>query len=142
MAEEVTTLVACDLSRELSETPANTYCSVQGGDRATRARVFNAMNNPTHKVGDCINQVIYVKDVLIEMLEMVNEQTGEYEAAPRVVLIDQDGEAYQAVSQGIFNAVKNAIQVFGAPTWEEALPCLIKQVSVKNGSMLTFDIQL
>jgi len=139
MTEELATI---DVSRELSAEAKTTYCSVQGGDRATKAKVYNAMNNPEHKVGDMINKVINVKDVLVEMIELPNEETGEIAQCPRVVLIDDGGEAYQAVSTGIFNAVKNAIQIFGQPTWDEPLPCLIKQVSVKNGSMLTFDIEL
>ena len=135
-------MMLVDISTELSTDAKTTFCSIQGGDRATKARIFNAANNPEHKVGDMINKVINVKDVMAEMIEVANEETGEVSMAPRVVLIDDKGEAYQAVSQGIFNAVKNAIQVFGAPTWDEPLPCLIKQVQVKNGSMLTFDIQL
>lgn len=139
---EQTSIEKVNLSQELSQNASTVYCSVKGGDRATKAKVYNAMNNPEHKVGDMINKTIKVKDVLVEIIELANEETGEIEEAPRVVLIDDKGQAYQAVSQGIFSAVKNAIQVFGAPTWEEPLPCLIKQVPVKSGSMLTFDIAL
>lgn len=139
---ENNSLATIDLSREMSGDARNTFCSVQGGDRVTKAKIYNAMNNPEHKVGDYINKVINVKDVLVELISLENEETGEVEAAPRVVLIDDKGKAYQAVSAGIFNAVKNAIAIFGVPTWDEPLPCLIKQISVKNGSMLTFDIQM
>lgn len=135
-------IATIDVKNELSTDSRSTFCSIQGGDRATLAKVYNAMNNPQHKVGDFINKVIKVKDVFVEVIDLPNEETGVIESAPRVVLIDDKGEAYQAVSQGIFNAVKNAMQVFGRPTWDDPLPCLIKQVSVKNGSMLTFDIQL
>lgn len=135
-------IVAVDLSTELSENAKTSYCSLKAGDRKTKAMVYNASNNPDHKVGDYINKTIMVKDVLVEVIDLANEETGEIEQAPRVVLIDDKGKAYQAVSAGIFNAVKKAIQIFGEPTWDEPLPCLIKQVSVKNGSMLTFDIQL
>lgn len=139
MSEE---LAIVDIAQELSPEAKGTYCSIQGGDRKTRAAIYNAMNNPTHKVADFINKTIKVKDVFVEMINMENEETGESQVAPRVVLIDDKGEAYQAVSAGMFNAVKNAIQVFGAPTWEEPLPFTIKQVNVKNGSMLTVDIDL
>ena len=139
MANELATI---NVSTDLSENSTSTYCSIQGGDRKTKAKVYNAANNPEHKVADCINQVINVKDVLVEIIELPNEDTGELTQAPRVVLIDDKGEAYQAVSQGIYNAVKNAIQIFGAPTWDEPLPCEIKQVSVGRGSMLTFNIKL
>lgn len=133
-------MMKIDLSKELSANAPSTYCSVQGGDRAAKAKVYNAMNNPDHKVADFINKTIKVKDVLVEMIELPNEETGVIEPAPRVVLIDDKGDAYQAVSQGIYNAIKNAIQIFGAPTWDDPLICTVKQVAVKNGSMLTLDI--
>ena len=106
----------------------------------TKAKLYNASNNPDHKVGDFINKNIKVKDVLVEAIDIVDEETGEVERAPRVVLIDDKGKAYQAVSMGIFNAVKKAIQIFGEPTWEEPIEFTVKQVSVKNGSMLTLDV--
>lgn len=130
-----------NVAQELSENQQSMYCSIQGGTHESKVAVFNASNNPTHKVGDYINKVIMVKDVLAEQIELTNEETGGLEPAVRVVLIDTDGESYQAVSTGIFNALKKAIAIFGAPTWDEGLPCLIKQVTVGKGSMLTFDVQ-
>lgn len=139
---EVQAIEKVNLSTELSENATSVYCSVQGGDRKTKALVYNASNNPEHKVADFINKTINVKDVLVELIQVENEETGEVEEAPRVVLIDDKGEAYQAVSAGMFSAIKKAIQIFGQPTWDEPLPMLIKQVSVKRGSMLTAEVKL
>ena len=130
-----------NVAQELSAEQTSMFCSIQGGTHESKVAVFNASNNPDHKVGDYINKVIVVKDVLAELIEVTNGETGEIEVTPRVVLIDMDGKSYQAVSKGIFNALKKAIAIFGAPTWDEGLPCLIKQVSVGKGSMLTFDVQ-
>lgn len=130
-----------NVAQELSAEQTSMFCSIQGGTHESKVAVFNASNNPDHKVGDYINKVIVVKDVLAELIEVTNEETGEVEVTPRVVLIDMDGKSYQAVSKGIFNALKKAIAIFGTPTWDEGLPCLIKQVSVGKGSMLTFDVQ-
>ena len=131
-----------NVAQELSKDATSVFCSVQGGDRKTKALIYNAANNPDHKVADYINKVINVKDVLVEIIAIENEKTGAIEEAPRVVLIDDKGKAYQAVSAGMFNAIKNAIQIFGEPTWDEPLPMLIKQVTVKNGSMLTAEIKI
>lgn len=133
-------MMTLDVSAELSEQSTSTYCSIKGGDRATKAKLYNASNNPDHKVGDFINKSIKVKDVLVEAIDIVDEDSGKIERAPRVVLIDDKGKAYQAVSMGIFNAVKKAIQIFGEPTWDEPIEFTVKQVSVKNGSMLTLDV--
>ena len=131
-----------NVAQELSKDATSVFCSVQGGDRKTKALIYNAANNPEHKVADFINKVINVKDVLVEIITIENEKTGAIEEAPRVVLIDDKGKAYQAVSAGMFNAIKNAIQIFGEPTWDEPLPMLIKQFAVKNGSMLTAEIKI
>ena len=137
---EVMAIEKVNLSEELSENSTSVYCSVQGGSREQKALIYNAATNPQHKVADFINKTILVKDVLIEIINIENED-GTVSEAPRVVLIDAEGEAYQAVSAGMLNAIKRAIQIFGAPTWDEPLPMLIRQVSVKNGSMLTIEVQ-
>ena len=148
---ESTAIEQVNLSQELSENATSVYCSVQGGDRKTKALIYNAANNPEHKVADFINKTILVKDILVEMIELpktngsdeeILDENGQpiMEVAPRIVLIDEKGKAYQAVSAGMLSAIKRAIQIFGAPTWDEPLPMLIKQVSVKNGSMLTCDV--
>lgn len=109
-------------------------------DRKTSAKIFNAMNNPQNKVADCINQTIAVTDYLIEMTEIENQETGEVDTVPRVVLVDDKGEAYQAVSFGMYNVVRNTVAVCGDAPWVPPVKLKIKQVPVKRGSMLTADM--
>lgn len=138
MAETTNTLAMVSAT---SENVGQTVCSITPtGNRKEDARIFSALNNPEYRIANFINKKIAVTDVLVEIRELLNEESGEIETAPRVVLIDEDGKAYQAVSKGIFNAVKNAYQVFGAAPWEPALEIEIKQVAVGKGSMLTFDV--
>lgn len=117
------------------------YCSVKvdGADRAAAAKVFNALNNPEGRVSDLINKEIWLKDVLIEVAELENAETGEFEQAPRVVLIDADGKAYQSISKGMYGAIRNLVKVYGAPTWDPAIKVKIRQKNVGRGSMLTLD---
>lgn len=109
-------------------------------DRKASAKIFNAMNNPQHRIADSINTVIPVTDYLIEMTEIVNEETGAVDKVPRVVLVDEKGEAYQAVSFGMFNVVRNVVNVCGNAPWNPPVKLKIKQVPVKRGSMLTADM--
>lgn len=116
-------------------------CSIQPtGNRKEDAKIFAALNNPEFRLANFINKSIKISNVLVEIREILNNDTGEIETAPRVVLISDDGRAYQAVSKGIFNAVKNAFEVFGAAPWEPPLEIEIKQIAVGKGSMLTFDV--
>lgn len=124
-----------------SEAVGQSVCSIAPtGNRKDDARIFAALNNPEFRIANFINKKISVQNVLVEIREILNEESGEIETAPRVVLIGEDGKAYQAVSKGIFNAVKNAYQVFGAAPWEPPLEIEIKQIAVGKGSMLTFDV--
>lgn len=135
-------LAKTNINTMLAQDAGTTYCSIEidPKDRKSAAKVFDALNNPTFQVADYINKSIEVSNVLLEVAEIVNEDTGEVTRAPRVVLIDAQGNSYQAVSIGMFNAVKNAFRCFGAAPWEPALVFDIKQKPVKNGSMLTANV--
>lgn len=116
-------------------------CSIRPtGNRKEDAKIFAALNNPEFRIANFINKRIKVANVLVEIREILNEDSGEIETAPRVVLISDEGKAYQAVSKGIFSAVKNAYEVFGEAPWEPPLEIEIKQIALGRGSMLTFDV--
>lgn len=114
-------------------------------DRTESVRVFNAMNNPTDRVANHINETIEVQDYLIEMAEIEDTDAygnalGSYSVVPRVVLVAPDGTSYQAVSYGIANAVRNVVMVCGDAPWQPPVQLKIKQVPTKRGSMLTVDM--
>lgn len=125
---------------ELNGTQLAAYCSIKDDSFEGKMAVYNAANNPDAKVNDIINKRIELRDVYAETIEVVNEDTGELEQAPRIVLIDADGKSYQCVSAGIFGAIKKLNAIFGEPTWEPAIPVEVKQVPTKRGSMLTLDV--
>lgn len=120
----------------------NMICSIDQKNATPEQRktVYNAMNNPTHKVSDFINKKIKVQDVLIESLDIMNDETGEIDRVPRIVLIDPEGVSYVATSKGIFNAIKNAYTAFGPAPWNPAIDFMVKQVAVGRGSMLTLEM--
>lgn len=120
------------------------YCSIKAENPEDQAKIFNAMNGSDAKrIKDCINQVISVSDVYVESVMCSNEQTGETKACPRVVLISEDGSAYQAVSTGIFSALKKLFRVYGEPmNWKEPINIKIKQISSGTKNILTFDVVL
>lgn len=116
------------------------FCSMTATTHEEKAAMFNAMNNPDKRLSDCINMQIKAKDLYIEIVNCTNEETGETNACPRIVIIDEKGVSYQAVSIGIYSALKKAIQVFGAPTWETPVTLEVKQVTKGNKKMLTLNV--
>lgn len=105
-----------------------------------KAKLFNAMNNPDERLSDNINKVIKCKDLYVETVDCVNEETGVITTCPRIVIIDEQGKSYQCVSVGIYSAFRKIIQVFGAPTWKEAVPVMVKQITKGNRKMLTLNV--
>ena len=68
------------------------------------------------------------------------DEDGTVEQAPRIVLIDDKGESYQCVSNGVWGSLKKMFAVYGAPTYEEPINVVVKQVKVKRGTMLTLEV--
>ena len=118
------------------------YCSMKATTAAEKADLYNAMNAPAKRLKECINEVIEIKDVFVEVVHCTNTETGERVLVPRTVLIDSNGTGYQAVSSGIFNALRKLFAVFGEPhTWTEPIKVKIKQISKSaTNNILTFEI--
>ena len=116
------------------------FCSMVAETKEDKAKLYNAMNNPDLRLADCINTQIKAKDLYVEVVNCTNEETGEVTACPRIVIIDDKGKSYQAVSIGIYSALKKVIQVFGAPTWAEPVTLEVKQISKGTRKMLTLNV--
>ena len=125
---------------ELKESHNVMFCTVNQDEPKAKALVFKAMNNPSNRVADYIGKVIKIKDIFVESVDIENEETGEIDTVPRIVIFDDNNQTYEAVSRGLFNALQKLISVFGLPTYDEPIAVEIKQKAVKKGSMLTFDI--
>ena len=94
--------------------------------------LVNAMNNPDNRLADFVNTEIAVKDLYVEQVEMVNQETRELQVCPRIVLIDKDGKSYGCVSYGILGSLKKIMSVYGQPTWED--PVVVKPVFITKGN--------
>ena len=105
-----------------------------------KADMFNAINNPDKRLADCINMTINAKDLFIEVVNCTNEETGEITACPRIVIVDDKKVSYQAVSVGIYSALKKIVQIYGSPTWEKPIKLMVKQITKGNRKMLTLNV--
>lgn len=140
MTENNALAVVNAVNTAMSAEAGTVICSIPNDTRENQSAIYNALNNPAYRVADFINKKIAISNVLVEIRDILNEETGEIARVPRVVLIDKDGKGYQATSTGIFNSVRNAFNAFGPAPWDPALTVEIKQKPVAKGSMLTFDV--
>lgn len=111
------------------------YCSLKSdGSLASKARIFNAVNSPDKKVSECIGDTIQLTDVVAHPIWLTDEKSGELVEAMRMVLVDDQGISYEAVSGGLVNAVQRILQIFGQPeTWETPIPVKPIQKGTRNG---------
>lgn len=135
LMSETTALVLGELSNP------NIYCSIKNETKEDKKRIFNVMNAPDYRLSDCINKKISVKDVYIEIVDMVKQDTGEVTKTPRVVLIDKDDKSYQCVSYGVFNSLKKLMMIYGEPSWNEPVDVVVKQVTRGDRKILTLTIE-
>lgn len=117
------------------------FCSMIPKNEDEEVVLFNAMNNPQKRIGDCINMTINVKHVFCEAVTCVNRETGESNLCPRTVLIDTDGVGYQAVSLGVFSALKKIFAIKGTPaTWKKPVKLQVVQITKGDRKLLTFNM--
>lgn len=115
------------------------YSSMKPTTQEGKINLYNAMNAPAVRVSECINTTIMVQDVFVEVVNLIDQQSGELVPCPRIVLIDTEGVGYVAVSQGVFNALKKLIAIFGQPTWKNGLALKVKQIDLKGKRLFTLE---
>ena len=117
------------------------YCSMQVTDEKSASMLFKAMNQPDDSLGDHINETIDVANIFIQPVPMANQETGEVNVVPRIVLFDVEGKTYVTVSRGIYNALKNMCAIVGTPEiWKAPVTIKVGQRQIKERRMLTFDV--
>lgn len=118
------------------------FCSFQPQSDDERALLFNAMNAPDVRIADHIGQVINVRDIIVEPVEIVDDKSGEIRTSPRVILIDTEGHTYSATSYGIYNALRRLCSpsLYGMPTWPNGIPVRVKQIARGANRIFTLDV--
>nr|DAH77860.1 MAG TPA: Single stranded DNA binding protein [Caudoviricetes sp.] len=142
-AAEVATMTHDEDSNMILDltTRQTSYCSMVAETDEQKAILYNATNNPDKRIKDCVNEVIMVTDVFVEIVQCHNEETGEVAICPRTVLIDKNGIGYTAVSLGIFSALKKLFSIYGEPqTWKKPIKVKVKQISKGTKNILTLNI--
>lgn len=126
----------------MMEKATNSYCSLTVESADDKAKLFNLTNSPKYRLKDFINKRISIKDVFIEEVQFIDEETGEATQGKRTVIIDKNGDGYATSSNGIFNAISKLFQIFGFPNeWEKPIDIEIKQKSISvDKNILTFEL--
>lgn len=116
------------------------FCSMKATTKADKIKLYQAMNNPSKRLSDCINLEIHLKDVFVEVVNCTDE-LGMTQLCPRIVLIDDNGVGYTCVSIGVFSSLKKLFQIFGVPTYKEPLTVVPTQITNGQNKILTLNVK-
>lgn len=110
-------------------------CSIPNdGSRAAAVAIYNAVNNKGESLADHKNEVLEIVNVAAHPVNLIDENTGELVEALRVVLIDKNGNNYDAVSQGIVSSLQKIFAIVGpAPYLEEPLKIKVVEQKTRKG---------
>lgn len=116
------------------------YTSLLAESEDTALLLYKAMNNPDERLSDHINEIVTIRHIFIQPIELPNQETGEVQISPRIVLISDDGTTYATISKGIYNSLKNLCTIIGTPeTWKAPVKVKVIQRTIKERKMLSLD---
>jgi hypothetical protein len=101
------------------------YSSITGTDYAAKLSILTAVTD-SEPFADNLGKTIQLKDIIIQVIPMTDEQTGEVVDQPRILLLDDEGTAYHAISSALLRSLNNIIGIMGEPsTWEAPVPATL-----------------
>ena len=96
--------------------------------------------SPAYKLSNERGKTLKITGFICQWVQVKSRVTGELETAPRIILVDENGEGHVCVSNGMLNALKMIVQDVGQPSKE--LPFTVKIGSGKTdkGEFLTLEL--
>lgn len=119
------------------------FSSIQNptGDRDLSIKIYNAISD-TQQLREYINVPLSITDILAHPVSLLDEKTGEVTDAIRTILIDEEGTAYAAVSEGIRSSITRLVQIAGALPWTPSLKMVALQKPTRNAMYQVLTIRL
>lgn len=117
---------------KLASGKTTVFSTITGDDFETKMLVLEA-TTASLPLAEHLNKKIELVNVVVQVIDMVNEDTGAVESVPRSILIDKSGTAYHAISSGVFKSLENIFGILGQPS-EWAGPVSVKCVRGGSGT--------
>ena len=129
----VGTVDVLDTIKALNNPDSAFYSSIKSDDFSARKAIAIAISG-SKPIDENLGREINLINVIVLPVDLMDKRTGEISAAPRVILIDANGEAYHGTSVGLLTAVRNLFSALGEPyTWPEPLAIKVLQQRGNNG---------
>ena len=135
-----------DIAPQGKYTAVHTLASFDISTLEGMAKAHNASLAADEKVDDHIGDAINMTGYYIEPREYVNEQTGEIEPAPHVIVFDDKGITYEGSSKGLFislDSIQKMCDANGRVISEEnPLPIVFAEKKARMGKMFIVKIDV
>jgi hypothetical protein len=106
--------------------------TITGTDIDARIALASALTN-SEKLKTKLNTELAVVDYVVTEVTFVSKETGEVVNAPRVVLIDENGDAFHATSMGVLTALRNIRLAVGELWGQKPVRVIPEQKQGNNG---------
>jgi len=103
--------------------------------------IIRAMGGSDIKAASLKEKAFLTQDLLIHMVSIVDDKTGEISEQKRTVLIGPDGRTAAICSNGAIAGLARIMQLFGKPTWKPALRLRLKEQETRHG-FRTYNIEV
>ena len=131
-----TDIVARDFGNDVKNSSFAPWASFEANTVEEKQKLYTAISD-SKKVADIVDQYFNLKDVAIETVEMVNEETGIVENQPRITLMTDKGESYSCISSVVFRDLQKIFTLFGYPSnWDK--PLKVKVVEPRSNNNRRF----
>lgn len=117
------------------------YNSIVGDDWDAKLAALNAVTN-SEPLRDHLGQPIAVTNIIIQsvVIETTDPKSGEVTGSrqPRIILLDDSGNAFHAISGGLLKSVGNIIGIMREPsTWTSPVSIEVTKEKGKRGDYMT-----
>lgn len=106
------------------------YSSIVATDVESAKVLYTALSN-AESLKENVETPLKVKDVIVQPIQSVNDETGVMEDRLLTTLITEDGKAYASNSNTVASDVRNLMTVLGEPGtkfWVEPVTVVAKSV--------------
>ena len=119
------------------------FTTIQGEDFSAKLALNNAIAD-AEPIDKHLDKWINLKDIVIQDVEFndEDESTGEVTTTwgIMVVLVDDQGKAYRAFSNGVFRDLQRLLNILGDPnTWPD--PVSVKVVQTVSGKNRFYNLR-
>lgn len=97
------------------------------------AIVGHMQGESAEAIGDALNTIVEVANILVHRVEIVDTNTGELLEADRIVMIRPDGSSVACVSAGIRRSLQLICNLYSLPPWNPAMRLKVQQKQTRAG---------